>query len=242
MQRAVFLGCSRRKTLDANLLPAIERYDGPCFRVLRRYLRDEIIDVPQVWILSARFGLLSAEQRIPSYEESMSPKRANELRSAVFRVFLRSWQSHPFKEAFVNLGANYARVMSACWVQLPERVRVQHASGSIGGRCSQLHAWLRGEADSEIPDIPNSYPVGRATLQGVTIEIPPEDVMKLARNKFAVDRIQAERWQTWYVPLGEQRVAPKWLVSALTGLSVSCFRTSDACRFLSALGIRVLRK
>jgi hypothetical protein len=36
----LILACSRRKRPDEGLLPAIERYDGPAFRVLRRFLRE----------------------------------------------------------------------------------------------------------------------------------------------------------------------------------------------------------
>jgi hypothetical protein len=36
----LILACSRRKRPDEGLLPAIERYDGPAFRVLRHFLRE----------------------------------------------------------------------------------------------------------------------------------------------------------------------------------------------------------
>ena len=36
----LILACSRRKRPDEGLLPAIERYDGPTFCVLRRFLRE----------------------------------------------------------------------------------------------------------------------------------------------------------------------------------------------------------
>jgi hypothetical protein len=36
--RMLILACSQRKLLDEGLLPAVERYDDPAFRVLRRFL------------------------------------------------------------------------------------------------------------------------------------------------------------------------------------------------------------
>ena len=56
----LILACSRRKRPDDGLLPAIERYDGPAFRVLRRYLRERPAGAPDVFILSAEHGLIGA--------------------------------------------------------------------------------------------------------------------------------------------------------------------------------------
>jgi hypothetical protein len=241
MKRALFLGCSRRKESKTDLLPAIERYDGPSFRVLRRYLRDETVHPLHIWILSARFGLLPAEQQIPLYEEYMTPQRVDELRPVVLETFISIWHLHSFEEVFVSLGANYTPVMSTCWTRLPGWVKIKYASGSIGGRCSQLHTWLRGNHTSKNQDL-STRPAGRATLQGVTIEMSTSAILQLAYERSVVDGSQAERWQTWYIPVGEKRVAPKWLVNVLTELPVSRFRTYDALRFLNALGVMVLRQ
>ncbi|NEQ77914.1 MAG: hypothetical protein F6K23_35840 [Okeania sp. SIO2C9] len=52
----LIISCTRRKSLDVGLIPAIARYDGPKFRVLRRFLQqqpsncqDIYIFVYQVW-------------------------------------------------------------------------------------------------------------------------------------------------------------------------------------------------
>ena len=37
--RLLILSCSQRKRPDRVLLPALERYDGPVFRMLRKFLR-----------------------------------------------------------------------------------------------------------------------------------------------------------------------------------------------------------
>jgi hypothetical protein len=65
--RLLILSCSQRKRPDAILLPALERYDGPMFRVLRKFLRENPSKElhPDVYILSAQFGLISADQLIP---------------------------------------------------------------------------------------------------------------------------------------------------------------------------------
>lgn len=47
--------------------PALSRYDGPMWRTLRVALRD-VLELPQVWFLSARYGFQLATLLIPNYE------------------------------------------------------------------------------------------------------------------------------------------------------------------------------
>lgn len=82
-QRLLILGCSKAKTTDEGLIPALNRYDGTAFRVLRRYLRQDPDDPPLVYILSAEFGLIPADQPIPYYDRRMSSIRAIELQPQV---------------------------------------------------------------------------------------------------------------------------------------------------------------
>src|ERR671937_639945 len=77
--RLLIVACSRRKRADPGLLPAIERYDGPAYRVLRRYLRQHPSQPPDVLILSAELGLVLHTQPIPAYDRLMTPQRAREL-------------------------------------------------------------------------------------------------------------------------------------------------------------------
>ena len=65
-RRLLILACSQRKRLDPQPLPVLERYDGPAFRVLRKFLRDSPCEAQRIDIsvLSAEFGLLSAQQMI----------------------------------------------------------------------------------------------------------------------------------------------------------------------------------
>ncbi len=56
MTRLLIVTCSQRKNPTLGLLPAIDRYDGPAFLVLRKYLREGVGDAPRVLILSAKYG------------------------------------------------------------------------------------------------------------------------------------------------------------------------------------------
>ena len=58
--RLLILSCSQRKRPNRVLLPALERYDGPVFRMLRKFLRSCPAREShlEIYILSAQFGLL----------------------------------------------------------------------------------------------------------------------------------------------------------------------------------------
>jgi hypothetical protein len=88
-ERLLILACSQRKRPDEGLLPAVERYDGPTFRVLRRFLREGISEPPDVLILSAEHGLIPQDLPIAAYDRKMTPARARELRPQILAAHPR---------------------------------------------------------------------------------------------------------------------------------------------------------
>src|SRR5438552_17811796 len=97
MNRLLILSCSERKVPGRGLLRAIDGYDGPAFRVLRKYLRARPLHAPTVLILSAIFGLMAADEPIPVYNVRLSPSSARQMRPQVLRKarrILRSKQRH----------------------------------------------------------------------------------------------------------------------------------------------------
>ena len=57
-KRLLLLSCSQRKRPDPGLLPAIERYDGPQYQVLRTFIREYPAEsqLSDTYILSAKLS------------------------------------------------------------------------------------------------------------------------------------------------------------------------------------------
>jgi hypothetical protein len=216
----------------------MERYDGPLFRVLRKHIREDKPNLPQVLVLSGEFGLISADTPLPSYDKVMTQHRAAELRSILPDVFRHEIGERSFTELFVSLSGSYMDAMQECWQYLPEGISISFAQGSIGGRASQLAHWLR--SGNNVGESPNTVGiVGEATLLGATIRLTCEQVLRMANEARSIDPEGAVRFQTWFVELGNTCVAPKWLASLLFDKPVSKFRTADARRVLADLGLSV---
>jgi len=54
-------------------MPGLELYDGPEFRMLRKYSRSESIDLSLLRVVSAEYGLLTMEQTIDEYNRRAFP-------------------------------------------------------------------------------------------------------------------------------------------------------------------------
>jgi hypothetical protein len=84
-RRLLLLACTATKRADPHPIPAIERYDGPSFRTLRKWRAANPAAAAHldVLILSARLGLITAGVLIGDYNQRMTRVRAAELRKAV---------------------------------------------------------------------------------------------------------------------------------------------------------------
>ncbi len=153
MKRALLLlACSQRKRPDADLLPAWERYDGGTYRVMRNLRRRGVWPFTvDVYILSARFGLIPAEQPIPDYDQRMTRTRARELRPQVLQALEKLLATGQYDTLYLDLGQDYLPAVEG-WEHLARKygVAYQQARGRIGQRLRALRQWLlerwRGEA------------------------------------------------------------------------------------------------
>lgn len=144
MTRLLIVSCSRAKRPDAGTLPALDRYDGPTFRMLRKARQAGLLGAVDVMILSARHGLIPDGWMIPDYDQCMTPARAAELAGEVTLALWRWLGQRPAcQDVFVNLGQSYAPALAGFddWC-LRHGIVVTHAAGGIGERLAQTRAWL----------------------------------------------------------------------------------------------------
>ncbi|HST20900.1 MAG TPA: hypothetical protein VLR90_07275, partial [Blastocatellia bacterium] len=151
MNRLLLLSCSQSKRTVPNLIPAIERYDGPAFRVVRRYLRDSVAK-PRIYILSGEFGLIRHNESIPYYDRRMTPERALELGPIVATKLYMLIESEVDKhwETFICMSKSYLNALNASDSVLKTASRITVAEGSPGKKLTELYAWLYGEASTSL--------------------------------------------------------------------------------------------
>jgi hypothetical protein len=241
LSKLLLLSCSQRKRLDEGLLPAIDRYDGPVFRLLRRYLRQEATLSVDVKILSAEYGLISNDYFLPYYDRRITKEQSKKLHYRVIRELETVFNSKPYTNLLICLGKDYLEAIYGYEAIIPSSLTVQIATGGIGRKLSILHDWLYGDSSSLQREQGLASTKGTTRIRDVEVTLTSEQVLDIARQAIATKDRRATHYQSWYVQVDDQRVAPKWLVSQLTGLPVSNFVTDDARRVLTRLGVEVKR-
>lgn len=137
--RVLILGCSATKRTGPPMA-AVERYDGPFFKVLRKY-RDEVGELPLTLILSAQAGLITSSTILHEYDCKMDERRAKELvRDPFLRNRFRTYMEGAGYNVFCVMGESYRRIILR-WME--ENEEIYFAEGGIGEMQSQLHDWLR---------------------------------------------------------------------------------------------------
>jgi uncharacterized protein DUF6884 len=145
----LILGCSTRKRPTTEMLPAIERYDGPLYRVLRKALREGT--APQaldILIISARYGLLRATDRVECYDQRMTRGQAAQMRGEIGLRIVAELSGKTYSQAHISLGSHYLAALGGV-EQVSRYVgQVSLASGGIGQRQAQLRDWLLGMSNA----------------------------------------------------------------------------------------------
>lgn len=127
-ERLLILSCSKKKR-NVNG-PAIEVYDGPAFKILRNYLKDN--DGVDVRIISAKYGLISMNTEIEQYDEKMTLKKAIEYKKRYNREIRTLINS--YKDVKFYGGSLYRLVLGTN--------NYTYTEGKIGQQLVQLKDWI----------------------------------------------------------------------------------------------------
>lgn len=147
MSKFLIMSCSATKIeTDADQVRASELYDGPGWRLLRRWASDypAAARALHVYVCSAEYGLLRADAMIEPYERRMDDAQAAKLaaRGADYDMLNSALFLAGDPEVLVFGGKLYASVVSA-WMPHDYMYRcVCDGSRGIGDQLGELRAWL----------------------------------------------------------------------------------------------------
>jgi len=144
MAALLVVACSRRKLRGKGPMPAMERYDGVNYRVLRKAASEgrwpRHVDV---LIVSAKHGLLEPNSLIEDYDQLMTAEQARELWPEVCPVLAERVNRGGYREVFLNLGKSYRLAIDGWENRLDHQPRVIYAQGGIGQKASAMLRWLQ---------------------------------------------------------------------------------------------------
>ena len=133
--RRIVLACSATKIETDRPVMALYLYDGPAYRILRKYGAGV-----GVRILSAKYGVIDGNQLVMPYEQRLDAARANELDALGAGAGLDAWCEG--YDVLVFGGKLYRDTILA-WLSPATRDRVQVAAAAgIGYQLSELKTWL----------------------------------------------------------------------------------------------------
>lgn len=104
-----------------------------------------------ICILSAEYGLLKPEEKIPYYDRKMDKERAEELRSEVVPALENKIVSGGYERVVVNMGTQYRHAIEGFADELSIEVLYIEGAG-IGEKGHELKEFLRSENQSQSQD------------------------------------------------------------------------------------------
>ena len=138
-KKLLILACSDLKRGSNGLLPALDRYDGPTFRVLRKFLRGyQWPKSVSIGVLSARYGLFGILRGIESYDMRMDLATARAKAPECCTVLSKWLGFH--SSVHLSLGKDYMAAVQPALEQLGYKPDVFH--GGIGQKLSQVKSFL----------------------------------------------------------------------------------------------------
>jgi cytoplasmic iron level regulating protein YaaA (DUF328/UPF0246 family) len=139
----LIIPCSKRKaSLPKVRVPAIDLYDGPFYRIIRKAFREHgKPDNLDIMILSAKYGLIGPDEEIATYDQRMTWEMAKGMSGSVYTSLANTLKTNQYEEVMINLGKQYTIALSESQDVLADQ-KVRYANGRIGERIKQLKEWL----------------------------------------------------------------------------------------------------
>jgi hypothetical protein len=141
-RRLLIIGCSNKKNRFDHLDTALNVYDGPNYRSIKKMIRsNNFPDDVQILIISAKYGMIFPDELIGYYDQKMTAKQSELLRSEMKKKLKKYVCEKNFSECFINLGKTYRDSIQD--FTFPDYIIPKYAEGKIGEKRSEMLQWLK---------------------------------------------------------------------------------------------------
>lgn len=135
--------CSQRKSNSPGLLPAIDRYNGINYLIIRKAKREKYLSKNlDLLIISAKYGIIEPDTEIEYYDLKMTKNLAKKMREFLAPKLAEKVKSTKYNEIFLNIGEVYKMAIDGWDSDNELDSSIIYASGGIGKRSSQMLQWL----------------------------------------------------------------------------------------------------
>lgn len=137
--------CSATKNQVTEPTRALDVYDGYFFKIIKKAKREGAFDTDiDICILSAKYGLIDAEDAIKTYDQRMTPSRAEELCESVTDDIHKRVEENEYEEVVLNLGKDYLRAVDGLSGRCDVEISTVPGRG-IGEKGKQLKRFVRSD-------------------------------------------------------------------------------------------------
>lgn len=138
-KQLLILGCSQAKREGDGLLPALDRYDGPPYRVLRKFLRGHHWPSSvSIAVLSAKHGLFGGLKGIEDYDVRMTPFIAKAKASDCSKI-LKKW-APDHDTVHLSVGKDHLHALQPALAS--SKINRAVFQGGIGKKMCQIKNFL----------------------------------------------------------------------------------------------------
>lgn len=141
----IIVPCSKLKIMTRARINAIDLYNGPFFKLIRKYISKSNINNIEVRILSAKYGLIDKYAKISYYDERMDKERAIEMNKSILKDVSNLFNDgKKYNNILINLGITYMYAMKGYKQIIPRNKYncITMTYGRIGERLSIMKKWL----------------------------------------------------------------------------------------------------
>ncbi|UCG04488.1 MAG: hypothetical protein JSW11_10995 [Candidatus Heimdallarchaeota archaeon] len=140
-RKLLIVSCSATKDPEAKDIPAILRYSGEVFLILKSIISNSLW--PQhidLIIVSAKFGLLNPLDKIPYYDEALKMERISFLKKMI-KAQVKTLDLTHYSESFMNLSKRYFQSIEGL-IDVLEKLNCNIIQVEREKRNNAMLAWL----------------------------------------------------------------------------------------------------